>query len=86
MQEIRERGITITQKGRKTLTLQEKVLQKVKKFYLKGASIRNQEGCIKINAYVLIDKDFEFFKEIEGMYKDIMVKRSGVGLVIILNF
>lgn len=70
----------------KELTLQEKVLQKVKKFYLEGASIRNQLNCIKINAYVLVDKDLEFFKSIEGMYSNIEIKRSGKGLVIILNF
>jgi|LakMenEpi03Aug12_release.lakeMendotaPanAssembly.Ray.scaffolds.fasta_scaffold1941521_2 hypothetical protein len=73
-------------KQRPELTLQEKVLQKVKKFYLQGASIRNQENCIKINAFVLVDKDLEFFKEIEGMYNSIMIKRSGNGVVVILNF
>lgn len=71
---------------RTELTLQEKVLQKVKKFYLQGASIRNQTDCIKINAFVLVEKDLEFFKELEGMYKGIMIKRSGNGLVVILNF
>jgi hypothetical protein len=73
-------------KQRPELTLQEKVLQKVKKFYLQGASIRNQENCIKINAFVLVDKDLEFFKEIEGMYNSIMIKRSGNGVVVILKF
>ena len=67
-------------------TLQEQVLKKVKKFYLEGASIRNQKDCIKINAYVLIDKDLEFFKELEGMYTHIEIKRSGTGLVVILKF
>ena len=67
-------------------TLQEKVLKKVKKFYLEGASIFNQKDCIKIRAFVLVDKDLEFFKEIEGMYKSILIKRSGTGLVVILNF
>ena len=71
---------------RTELTLQEKVLQKVKKFYLQGASIRNQPDCIKINAFVLVEKDLEFFKDLEGMYRGIMIKRSGNGLVIILNF
>jgi hypothetical protein len=71
---------------RPELTLQEKVLQKVKKFYLDGASIYSKTNCIKINAFVLIDKDLEFFKELEGMYTDITIKRSGNGLVIILNF
>jgi len=71
---------------RPQLTLQEKALQKVKKFFLEGASIRNQENCIKINVFVLVDKDLEFFKEIEGMYRDILIKRSGKGLVVILNF
>jgi len=84
MQE-RKRGIT-THKKRPELTLQEKVLNKVKKFFLEGASIRNQENCIKINVFVLVDKDLEFFKEIEGMYRDILIKRSGKGLVVILNF
>jgi hypothetical protein len=67
-------------------SLQEKVLKKVKKFYLKGATIRNQKNCIKVNAFVLVDKDLEFFKSIEGMYTDILIKRSGLGLVVILNF
>lgn len=71
---------------RPELTLQEKVLQKVKKFYLEGASIRNQTNCIKINAFVLVDADIEFFKEIEGMYSNIEIKRSGKGLVVILKF
>ncbi|RUP42178.1 MAG: hypothetical protein EKK63_02455 [Acinetobacter sp.] len=67
-------------------TLQEKALQKIKKFYLQGASIRNQEKCIKINAFVLVDRDLEFFKEIEGMYTSIEIKRSGKGLAVILKF
>ena len=71
---------------RPELTLQEKVLRKLKKFFLEGASIRNQTNCIKINAFVLVDADIEFFKELEGMYRDIMIKRSGKGLVVILNF
>jgi len=71
---------------RPQLTLQEKALRKIKKFFLEGASIRNQENCIKINVFVLVDKDLEFFKEIEGMYRDILIKRSGTGLVVILNF
>lgn len=73
-------------KKRQELTLQEKVLKMLKKFYREGASIRNQPDCIKVNAFVLVDKDLEFFKEIEGMYKDILIKRSGLGLVVILNF
>jgi hypothetical protein len=84
MQE-RKRGIS-TQKQRPQLTLQEKALRMIKKFFLEGASVRNQEDCIKINVFVLVDRDLEFFKELEGMYRDIMIKRSGRGLVVILNF
>lgn len=76
----------VTEGSAPSPTLQEKVLKKVKKFYLQGAVIRNQVNCIKINAFVLVDADLEFFKEIEGMYSSIVIKRSGTGLVVVLNF
>lgn len=74
------------QKQRPQLTLQQIALVKIKKFFLGGASVRNQENCIKINVFVLVDKDLEFFKYLEGLYTNILIKRSGRGLVVILNF
>jgi hypothetical protein len=68
------------------LTLQEQVLRKLKKFYLQGAYIYNKENHIKVHVFQLMDKDLEFLKEIEGMYSTILIKRSGAGLIIILNF
>lgn len=97
-----DRGNTLSRRGRAELVycmkctkcghsfipdnLQDKAFEKIKKFYFSSATIRSQPGWIKINAYVLVDKDLEFFKELEGMYKNIMIKRSGTGLVVILNF
>lgn len=68
-------------------SLQEKTLTKIKRHFGKSASsLRNETNCIRLNTKVLIDKDIEFFKEIEGMYKEIQIKRSGMGIVTILNF
>ena len=74
------------QKEKPVVSLQDQVLGKLKKFYKTSATIRNQDKTIKINSLILVDRDLEFYKEIEGMYKDITVKRSGVGVVVILKF
>ncbi len=68
------------------LSLQEKVLVKLKKHFGTSATIRNQENVIKVNSLLLVDNDLEALKSIKGMYKDIEIRRSGSGVVIILNF
>ena len=67
-------------------TLQEKVLRVLKKHFGTSATVRNQEDTIKVNSLILIDSDLEALKNIEGMYNDISIKRSGSGVVIILKF
>ena len=68
------------------LSLQERVLHKLKKHFLLGAYVYNKENHLKVHVFQLVDKDLEFFKEIEGMYSTILIKRSGAGLIVILNF
>ena len=68
-------------------SLQEIVLAKIKRYFGQSASsIRNEKDCIRLYTKELIDADLEFFKSIEGMYKEILIKRSNIWIVTILNF
>lgn len=41
---------------------------------------------LRFNKSSIENEDFENLKQVEGMYKDISIKRSGTGLVIIIKF
>jgi len=75
-----------TKCGHPEETLQEYSLRVLKKHFGSSATVRNQENVIKVNSLLLVDNDLEALKGIEGMYKNIEIKRSGSGVVIILNF
>lgn len=57
-----------------------------KHFGRTASSIRMEPNCIKLNTKILMDSDFQFFYNLDGSYKNIEVKRSGLGVLIILKF
>jgi hypothetical protein len=67
-------------------SLQEKAFKVIKKHFGLNTEYKVRDGAIKIYTKVLCDSDLELLKNIEGMYRDVLIKRSGNGIVVILSF
>lgn len=48
--------------------------------------IRESDDNLKFNKSELTGDDLNKLSHVEGMYKDILIKRSGVGVVVIMTF
>ncbi len=66
--------------------LMETVHNKLRKHFGSSATIIKQPTCLKIKTKVLVDTDVNLLHDLEGLYANITIKRSDLGLLTILNF
>lgn len=63
--------------------LQQKVHQQLSKHFI---GVTSTNDSIRILVSKLNDKDLEALKEVEGMYRELSINRSGSGISVNLNF
>ena len=65
--------------------MKQKTLKKLVELY-PNKNFRVGDVSIRWNVDSLRTEDLDKLSHIEGMYTDLLVKRSGTGIVVILNF
>jgi len=65
--------------------MKQKTLKKLQELYPEQV-FREGDFTIRWNVNSLRSDDLDKLSMIEGMYTDLLVKRSGTGIVVILNF
>jgi hypothetical protein len=65
--------------------MKQKTLKKLQELY-PNQVFREGDFTIRWNVNSLCLDDLDKLSMVEGMYTDLLVKRSGTGIVIILNF
>ena len=65
--------------------MQEKCLERLEKLF-PDQNVRKSGDAILFNSLSVGLKDLNTLSLVEGMYKDITIKRSGKGVVIIIKF
>lgn len=65
--------------------MKQKTLKKLQELYPEQV-FREGDFTIRWNVNSLRSDDLDKLSMVEGMYTDLLVKRSGTGIVVILNF